>query len=47
MREYLMAKQEEDRREEAMRRNRWYGAGLAAIIVLFWCFCAAGISGVF
>lgn len=47
MREYLMRKQEEDRKEEEKRKNRLYGAGCAVMFVLFWVFCAAGISGVF
>ena len=46
MREYLMRKQEEDRREEEKRMNRIYGVVLTVMIVGFWCFCAAGM-GVF
>ena len=47
MREYLKAKQDEDRREEAKRNNRMYGVLLSVVLIGFWCFCAAGISGVF
>ena len=47
MREYLKHQQEEDRREEQKRQNRVYGVVLAFILIGFWCFCAAGLSGVF